>query len=641
MKKLTIIASLLISVASYSQYYKTYNWDSAPTIHKIKNTENQESSLGILERKIIEFRQSESTKQIAVFETTHHIIRINDVAGISRHNQVYIPMYNVKKIQGIKARTISKEGTITNLDENNIKTIENVNAYGDFQIFAIEGVQIGSEIEILYTVEKEYSPFGNETLQNDYPIKRSEVVFITNNLTSQIKTYNTDQQFERTYLDNLLVEELSLSNITPLAKEEYSANDANKIYLAYQCFGNSEITQDILWTNTIGNISKGLFPAEVQPSILIEIEKYLSKVNAEISPFEMAARVDNYVKTNFTIVENRNPQLEDIDYILTNRSASDIGILKVYAHLLKALELKYEIVVTANRYTHKFDPDFYNPSAIREFLIYLPEIKQYISPNRIDYRLSEAPTNILGNNGIFIDEHLEYHFSKITQSDPNYSRIKRVMDISFMNDFEKVQVNEDQEYYGHWGVQNRAYMALMTGEAKAQFEDYLTGSGIADKKVVRIDLKNTEMNQLEYNKPYIVSSTIESSSLIEDAGGSYIFQVGKIIGIQSELYQEKIRENPIEMQYPNQYNYTITINIPDGYSLEGQESLVIDKKLEIDGIKLCYWNSNYEIKGNQLIISIEESYRVNEFSIESYETFREVINAASDFNKAALLFTEE
>jgi len=271
----------------------------------------------------------------------------------------------------------------------------------------------------------------------------------------------------------------------------------------------------------------------------------------------------------------------------------------------------------------------------------LPKIKQYISPNRIDYRLSEAPTNILGNNGIFINDSLEYHFSKITQSDPDYSRIKRVMDISFINDFEKAKVDEYQEYFGHWAVQNRAYMALTSGEAKAQIEDYLTGTGIEDKKVVSIEIENPEMNQLEYNKPYIVNSSIESSSLIEDAGGSYIFQVGKIIGTQSELYQEKMRENPIEMQYPNQYNYTITINIPEGYSLDGQESLVIDKKLEIDGIKLCYWNSNYEINGNQLIISIEESYRVNEYPINSYEAFRDVINAASDFNKAAILFTED
>ena len=278
---------------------------------------------------------------------------------------------------------------------------------------------------------------------------------------------------------------------------------------------------------------------------------------------------------------------------------------------------------------------------LREFLIYLPEIKQYISPTRIDYRISEAPTNILGNYGAFVNKDLEFHFSKITQYDPEYSRIKRVMDINFSEEFDKVTVDESQEYYGHWGVQNRAYMALMTGDKKANFKDYLTGSGIEDKKVIKFELDNTDMNQTVYNLPYIVNSTIESSALIEDAGGSYIFQVGKIIGIQSELYQETKRLNPIEMQYPNRYNYTITVDIPEGYSLEGLQSLVIDKKLEVDKKLLCKFQSNYKIEKNKLVISIEEEYTVNEYAIEDYEAFRQVINAASDFNKAAILFSEE
>jgi hypothetical protein len=71
------------------------------------------------------------------------------------------------------------------------------------------------------------------------------------------------------------------------------------------------------------------------------------------------------------------------------------------------------------------------------------------------------------------------------------------------------------------------------------------------------------------------------------------------------------------------------------------ESLVIDKKLEVDEKLLCKFQSNYKIEKNKLVISIEEEYKVNEYAIEDYEAFRHVINAASDFNKAAILFSEE
>ena len=51
------------------------------------------------------------------------------------------------------------------------------------------------------------------------------------------------------------------------------------------------------------------------------------------------------------------------------------------------------------------------------------------------------------------------------------------------------------------------------------------------------------------------------------------------------------------------------------------------------------FTSNYEIKDNKIVISIVETYAVNKFDKKDYESFRQVINAASDFNKATILFT--
>jgi hypothetical protein len=38
-----------------------------------------------------------------------------------------------------------------------------------------------------------------------------------------------------------------------------------------------------------------------------------------------------------------------------------------------------------------------------------------------------------------------------------------------------------------------------------------------------------------------------------------------------------------------------------------------------------------------VIITIQEFYKSNEYDLNRYEEFREVINAASDFNKTAIL----
>lgn len=637
-KNIIFTVLILVTTSSYAQYYKTYNWEDNPKLHDITEAEAKASSIGIFEKYIVEYFDSMITKQLYSLETTHTISRVNNDKGINKHNTVYIPMRDVKKVLDIKARTINSEGKITLLDNNNIKEIKNVQEYGDFKIFAIEGVEKGSEIEVLYTVEKEYDIHGAETLQNDYPIKEVQFLFITGDLKSRIKAYNTSTTFESVMVDGRAATLLTLLNVPAMIEEEYAAPDANKISVVYQCYPKGrEITQDMFWNNVVNNVGPQFFPDEPNSKVKEDLSN-VTKNYTELSVFQKATLLDDYIKTNFTIVKNNNAELSNLDYILANKSASDFGILKAYGHYLTALNIEYEIVITANRYRRKFDPDFFAPGMLQDFLIYLPTEEKYIAPDRIEYRVEEAPFAFLGNYGLFITRSLEYYFSEIVQSDPDFSHINRVTDITFDADLESVTINQSQEYTGHWSTTSRAILSLSTEQGIKEYEDYLTGSGIEDKVVNSYEALNTEMLQLEYNKPFITKSSITSEALLEEAGDSYIFQIGKVIGTQSELYQETKRINPIEMQYPNQYDYTITVHIPEGYTVEGLDALKINKSYTaVTGQKACKFESNYTLNGDTLIITIQEFYKSNTFDLNRYDEFRNVINAASDFNKASIL----
>jgi len=637
MKAFFVTLLCLCTLQAFSQEYKNYDWAEKPVLHKLSEKEANESSIAILEKYMIEYVVPKFGNNIKKFETNHTIARVHDEKGIKTHNTVYISMYNVVDIVDIKARTITPDGKVTLLNKDNIKEVKNVEEYGDFKIFAIEGAEKDSEIEVLYTLEKEYSAFGRETLQKSYPIKKLEYDFIIGDLPGRIKAYNANSEFTTKTYNNSKGKQLILENIVPMTEEEYATPDANKTYVAFQCFGpGTNVTDSMLWNNVVTNITDGLFPETPNAEISKITESILK--GQKTDDFTKAYLIDDYVKKNYTIVKNNNEQLSDIDYIIKNKSASELGIIKIYAHLLKAADVEYLPVITADVYEHKFDAEFFNPSALREFLIYIPKTFNYIIPNRVDYRLSEAPPTILGNQGIFVNDQLQYSFYKIAQKDPDYSRIVRNMKISFEEDMEYVKINQEQEYYGHWAMNNRAFLNLAPEQSIKEFEDYLTGSGIEDKVVKTYDIINKDMTQLEYNKPFLVNSAITSESLLEEAGDSYIFQVGKVIGTQSELYQETKRVNPIQMQYPNRYNYEIIVNIPDGYSVEGLESLIIKKELlDEEGNQKCKFESNYTLKGNKLTIIIEEFYKEYEYDISEYEGFRKVINAASDFNKAAIL----
>ncbi|MGC1473115.1 MAG: hypothetical protein WA775_11030 [Psychroserpens sp.] len=638
-KNLLFLLLLVSTTSSFAQYYKDYDWEKQPKLHDISAEEKAASSIGIFKKYIVEYASDALEQMPKRFETKHTIARVNDDKGIAEHNTVYIPMYEVKNVVDIKARTINAKGKITLLNQDNIKEVKNVDEYGDFKIFAIEGVEKNSEIEVLYTVEKEFDIYGSETLQADYKIKEAQFLFITGSLDANIKAYRTLEPFNYVNIDGKDEKLLTIKNIPAMVEEEYSTPRANKIAVVYQCFPKGQtITQQMFWSNVSNNVGGRFFPENVLEKAQSDVNTIIAGQN-ELTPFKKAVLVDNFIKTNFTIVKNNNEDLSDLDYILENRSSSDFGIMKVYAQYLKALDVEYEIVVTANRFLNKFDPDFFIPSMLRDFLIYLPSEKKYIAPDRIESRVGEVPFNILGNYGLFIPSDFDHYFSKIVEEDPDFSRIKRDMDITIDDDFEKVTIIEDQEYYGHWAETSRGVLNLSTEENIKQYKDYLTGSGIEDKEIIAYEEGNVDLNQLGYNTPFTVKSTIASEALLEDAGDSYIFQVGMVIGTQSELYQETERINPIEMTYPNRYNYEIIVHIPEGYEVEGLSSLNIDKRyIGRSGEVLAKFESSYTQDSKTITINIEEFYKTHEFSISKYEEFREVINAASDFNKAAILF---
>ena len=154
-----------------------------------------------------------------------------------------------------------------------------------------------------------------------------------------------------------------------------------------------------------------MFPANIHPKIFEISSKVFQKNETDIQ--KIANKIDDFIKNTFKISDSDNNSLNNIDYILSNYISNDFSIIQVYTQLLTSAGINYEIVITSNRYYNKFDPDFFDPNMLREFLIYFPEEKKYLAPNRLEYRIGEAPFDLLGNYGIYIDRLSDFYFSEI------------------------------------------------------------------------------------------------------------------------------------------------------------------------------------------------------------------------------------
>ena len=585
--------------------------------------------------------QGKFSNTIIKYETHHYQIKVLNDKGVSKHSNIIIPMNEVTNLKDIKVRIIDENGQLSEFDNNTINELGDFESSVNFKNFHLAGLNDNSTIEVLYTLEKQYNIHGNKILQKSYSIKKSEFLLIPGPTQGIIKTYSVNSKVKDTIINTYPAKIIKVVDIPAIIDEEYATAIANRQRLSFQCpLPDDNMNQEDYWENIVSNISPIMFPKNIHPKIF-EISSEVIQKN-EINEYNIANNIDDYIKNNFTISENDNVSLNNINYILENKTSNDFSIIQVYTQLLTAAGINYEIVITSNRYYNRFDPEFFDPNMLREFLIYFPEEKKYIAPNRLEYRIGEAPFDLLGNYGIYIDRLLNFYFSEIIQSDQSYSRIKRNIKVEFERKLKKIVIDEYQEYSGHWATNNRSLLNFSDEEGLAGLKDYLTASGIENKKVINYEIINAELFQKNYNTPFIVNSKISTESLTTKIKNGYQVKIGNVIGMQSQLYEDIDRFHPIEVTYPNQYDYRIVVKIPKGYSIEGLEGLVFNKSyISLMGNRICKFESNYEINENELVISIQEFYKTLRYQKNRYNEFRDVINSAADFYNTSIKFIKK
>ncbi len=629
-----IIVSLFFNYSSFAQLYKSHDWEKTPTIFEISEEDKKLASVAIKEKTLIQYYRAGLGKSYKLYETKHSIIQVNSEKGVKRHNRVYIPTRNVLKVIDIKARVIAEDGSIKLLNKKNIKELKNVKNYGNFKIFALEGVTKNSQLEFIYTLEKRISGVGTIVVQKEYKVKESEVIIRNpSSLELEIKSYNNFPEFEEQKTEENKYESTAIATeIKAMTKERSATPNANKMKVAYMVKSqyNIDMWED-LEDNILNKFTK-INPRKVK-KIISDFENYKTKnENTEI-----INTICNYVNSTFNIVRNNDPIYDQISTIIYKKQASNQGIIKVYTSLLNHYKILYQIVLTSNRYNHKFDQYFYSNFNLQQTLIYFPEIGKYIQPDNVNTQLDYAPHQYISNKGFFIslDKFSEFKTIKVPESDHTVTDRKIVVSIDDQN---TAIVKTSQKLTGYKAHNQREAYKYFLKKDLNEFKNIFAISGFEDAEIITFNIENEDFDHVTKNTPFMMDWSYTAESLTEEVGNDLLLNIGKVIGTQNEFYQEVARVNPVEIEYPNKYNYIFEILIPKGFEPEGLESLNIDKKLVIDGKEICLFKSNFEIIENKIIIRAQEDYNKLKIAIEYYEDYKDVVNSAFDFSKKSILF---
>ena len=638
MKKKFLVLKILLIVSyfnTYSQSYLNIDWDSDKTI----SFPSDNDLYGIFNNHYVEYFKSKFTEEVYVYETRHTKTKINRINN-QLDNKIIISKINVSEIVDVRAKIINQDTIISYGFDEMKKMINSDDSDENYNNYKLPNLDEGDIVEIMYTVKKDFNFNGNKIIEESYPILLSKFILIENNFKSNIKIYNSNNSFVSDIIfDGKKSKQIIFNNLTATANEQYSTPIANKIKISYQCYENrDDVSQIEYWGNLVQNVSELFFPKTVNEKakeILKEI-KY-GYVKIPWNEHKIANAIDEYIKNNFVISDEDDIKLNDIEYILNNKISNDFSIIQVYSSLFKEADIEYEVAISCNRYFLKFDPELFDPNQLREFLIFLPNQEKYISPNRVEYRVSEAPEDLLGNYGIFIDKDLDYYFSEITLFDQDFSQIKKNIEVNISRNLNKTKINESRLFSGYWAITNRNYIYLSENEKTDFLVDFFTVNGLDNKKVSNYNIKNFDISHNTYNTPLEITSTISTSDLIEEKEGLTYLKIGKVIGLQSNLFDEKERINPIEINFPNSYDYNIKVNIPRGYKIVDFSELNKSKEyFSVDGNSTAKFLSKATVNGNVLNINIKEYYKELRYNKKRYQEFREVINAAAKFYESSV-----
>ncbi|MBI1185572.1 DUF3857 domain-containing protein [bacterium] len=654
--KARLILLLFLPVLSFAQerapfYVKDYDWEAEPKIMEVPAHLAEEPEVIMKEHYVCEFGFDESGN-FSEIRLSHRITHINSDEAIEDNNKVYLYVASGNSIIEQKARVIKANGKVVVMDRSSVKVSKDEQTGRSYEYFAIEDLEIGDQVETLNKLN--YDPVYRGTIRYiqssvpklNYTFKIVSPVY----LVFDYKGYNNFPGFE---LDTMSYDDkrclaVEIPEVPKFKSEPSAYRIANYMKFTYKLEANT--STGVKNFVSYGDVSGRLFTnyTQTEKNDLKLVKKILKGVDYDknASDEEKARAVELYIKDKYAVADLNIDGMSEIDFIYENKFGNSYGITKLYAGIFNLLEIPYEIAFTTDRTENRFDPEFEAYCFLEEVLIYFPGFDKYLETSSKYDVIGYLSPRFTYNNCLYVEE-LDLAGQK--------TGVPRIGDIPFLKsdktvDDMKIELDlsegfTDLEYKLH---------KEMTGYYAGATQPYYTFFDEEDLKNVNeshvkyisetIDIESIETQNTEWGdygvKPLIVDATFTTDEFFEQAGNKYLFKVGLLIGPQMELYSEEKRTLPVEEDYCRKYHRTITFTLPEGYIVGNLKEAEIYKKYIKDGVEIMAFKSVATQNGNTVTIDIVEYYDELYVPVEHYEQYREVINAAADFNKVVLVIEQ-
>ncbi len=650
MKKSFIFIALSLTVSickSQDPAIKREEWTEKPSLHVLNGSLEKESAVVIRDLRRVEY--VDVPNNLTEYYTYHRIVHINDNIGIESFNKIYLATNDKNEIVDIRARTILPGGKIIDIDKSNIKDLKD-NDGSQYKIFAMEGLEKGCEIEYSYTFKREPSWFGKEIFQGKFPILEGQMeILAPKRLGFQLRGYNCAATILDTTINDKRIFSAALNTIPGAETEKYAASKANLERIEFKLSYNTSVSGGRERLFTWNELAKRIHT--IYDSYT---EKELSRTKDMISsngwdkltgtPAKVIA-IENYLKKQFTTRDDIDAEnAGNLEWIIKNKIASHMGMIRLYGALFEKLGVEHELVLTCSRSIAEIDKTFENWNNASDFLFYFPETKKFLAPTLLYTRYPwidpywgahdalYCKTTTIGTFTTALAEIKPLPLEDYTQS---FNRIES--SLRFNPGLDTLLIDMKQSYGGYSAAPYRAGMTLSNPDEQRAFLKEMVKFGTNSENIVSSKIDNGDYESYSENKPFTLNCSVKASELLENAGNKILVKIGEIIGPQGEMYQEKARQFPLQLAFPHTLERFITFQVPDGYTVRNANELNIHNDFLEDGQVTMGFTSDYKMEGKLITIHVLEQYRRTAYPLSDYENFRKVINSSADFNKIVLV----
>lgn len=636
---------ITLNLIGQTQYpiYQNYDWEIDAKYQGLPEDEKDEKEVVLKYKRVKEYEYGYNS--FVEYFTVHKITHVNSDDAIERNNKIYIYVGGNNELVEAKARVIKKNGETQYFDTENILESDELDEHGAYKYFPLDGLELGSNVEYLYTIKK--SPYLNGarySLQEDFIMHNvSFDIVCPSNLIYAFKSYNDCPEFTLDSLDDTKNHySVSIDKSDKLPDEQYSVYDASLKYFVFKLDANTSNGAKNLITNE--NMAQEIFKLvndDISKKETKSAAKYLKKmaISDQLSDEEKIRQIESYVKNDIIIAESI--PLRDISDIISKKFAGSIGATRLFVLLLKEIGVNYELGFSTNRFDKTFDPDFPSYYLFDEFFIYFPDQKLYMDPQKMTSRLGYLGSEYSNTDAVHIKPINVAGFEsgigkvKFIPSIPYDKNIDRMfVDLNF-SDFEETKINFKRELTGYQAIELQPMFKFMDenkAETEAAYCKFADDEGeLGEYKVLNATAEDAGVN------PLIFEGKLKSDRYITNADGKYLLKIGLAIGQQSELYSENNRVLPIVNHYNRGYIRTITFEIPEGYQCSNLDILNVSQTYP-EKDPTCQFVSSYKLEGNTVTVEVIEFYNKITYKVDEYPNFQRVINAAADFNKLTLIF---